>query len=321
MIIEDKVYGDVEINEKVLIKLIESKPLQRLKGIAQFGPFELYPYPGGFTRYDHSIGVLCLLKRLNASLEEQVAGLLHDVSHTAFSHVFDWVIGNEDKEDYQDENFKLFVLGSGIPSILADGNIPLENVVYPENYPLLEREAPDLCADRVDYALRELVDTWTHDTNDFLINHLVVYDDQIVFSSEGAAEAFGRGYMGCQKYHWGGEEWTTRYDMISEIIKFGLEDGVMILEDFYQDDKHVLNKLHGSNHPYIKNKMKLLSGNLDMGMTTYFRRHKKFRWVDPLFTPNGDLYRLSEVDSEYLQLITEMKEENEEGVKISVFSD
>ncbi len=35
---------------------------------------------------------MMLVNRLGGSLEEQIAALLHDVSHTAFSHVIDYVL-------------------------------------------------------------------------------------------------------------------------------------------------------------------------------------------------------------------------------------
>ena len=99
MDIKDEIYGEFKVAEPVLISLINSQPIQRLKGIDNYGiPKEMYQFPG-FSRFDHSLGVLLLLRRLGAGIEEQVAGLLHDVSHTAFSHVVDWAIGDSEKED------------------------------------------------------------------------------------------------------------------------------------------------------------------------------------------------------------------------------
>lgn len=104
MIVEDSVFGKFEVKEPVLIELLNSKAMQRLKMISQVGiPDKYYSYGCG-SRYEHSLGVLFLLKKLDASLEEQVAGLLHDVSHTAFSHVADWVFGTKENENYQDDN-------------------------------------------------------------------------------------------------------------------------------------------------------------------------------------------------------------------------
>ncbi len=89
MIINDAIYGKYKINEPVLVELIKSRPMQRLKKIAQLGIPDRFYHIRGFSRFEHSLGVMLLLRKLNASLEEQAAGLLHDVSHTAFSHVVD----------------------------------------------------------------------------------------------------------------------------------------------------------------------------------------------------------------------------------------
>jgi hypothetical protein len=86
MILKDPLYGSFKIKEKVLLDLLKSQPVQRLKGVSQqgFPKRETKTDFPIFTRYEHSVGVMLLLRRLNASVEEQVAGLIHDVSHTAF---------------------------------------------------------------------------------------------------------------------------------------------------------------------------------------------------------------------------------------------
>lgn len=84
MTVFDKIYGREDIKEPVLQELLKTEPVLRLKGISQFGmPNRYYPFKG-FSRYEHSVGVMLLLGRLGASVEEQVAGLLHDVSHLRF---------------------------------------------------------------------------------------------------------------------------------------------------------------------------------------------------------------------------------------------
>ncbi len=157
MLITDRVYGIKEIKEPVLMELITSPEVNRLKKIHQFGmPPEFYPI-GGFTRYEHSTGVLLLLRNVGAGLEEQVAGLLHDVSHTAFSHLVDWVYGTEITENHQDDVLLKVVLESSLPRILDKHGFDPETITDHKKFPLLERPAPHLCADRVDYTLREMV--------------------------------------------------------------------------------------------------------------------------------------------------------------------
>ena len=76
--------------------------VQRLRGIKQLGTAS-FVYPGCVhTRFDHSLGVSCVAKRIVAMLcdngahidkEQQqlisVAALLHDVTHVPFGHTLE----------------------------------------------------------------------------------------------------------------------------------------------------------------------------------------------------------------------------------------
>jgi HD superfamily phosphohydrolase len=152
----DSFYGPIEIEEPVLIELIESPPFQRLKSIHQYGVSYYTDYPEEFTRYSHSVGVFALLRKRGAPLEEQIAGLLHDVSHTAFSHVGDWLFGKEHQDkDYQDSIHPDFLKQSGLVTILEKYGFTVDQVLPLQPlFPALECSLPDLCADRIDYNLQ-----------------------------------------------------------------------------------------------------------------------------------------------------------------------
>src|SRR3954447_15989687 len=73
----DRVYGEVAIEEPGILDLISSPTFERLKGIRQAGPSALtFPFKN-VTRFEHSLGVFLLLRRLGPDRREQVAGLLH----------------------------------------------------------------------------------------------------------------------------------------------------------------------------------------------------------------------------------------------------
>ncbi|MBI2263045.1 HD domain-containing protein [Candidatus Berkelbacteria bacterium] len=156
MQIKDRVYGEVEISEPVLLEIINSPTLQRLKEINQAGYFEPHFSGTAHSRFEHSIGVYLLLKMYGALLEEQIAGLIHDVSHSAFSHCIDYVLdaGSEKEHNHQDNVFDEFVRKSEIPGILKKYGLDLEYILDDKNFPLKEKDLPDLCADRIDYSLR-----------------------------------------------------------------------------------------------------------------------------------------------------------------------
>ena len=91
MNIKDKVYGNKTVNDPVLIELINSRSVQRLKGLNQYKIPDTYYRRDkqNYSWYEHSVGVMLLLKKLDADVEQQIAGLLHGVSHYTFSHLAD----------------------------------------------------------------------------------------------------------------------------------------------------------------------------------------------------------------------------------------
>ena len=151
---QDRVYGDVAIEDPAILDLVGCETFQRLRGIRQAGPSAL-PFPfKDVTRFEHSLGVFLLLRKLGAPLREQVAGLLHDVSHTAFSHAVDFVVTSHEQDHH--ERLKPLMLGRDdiAPALAPAGVFPGD--FYDDSiYPLLEQPLPWLCADRLDYFLRD----------------------------------------------------------------------------------------------------------------------------------------------------------------------
>ena len=98
---EDRVYGTVTIDDPGIIALMARPTFQRLRGVRQAGPSALAFTFKTVTRHEHSLGVYLLLRRLGARREEQIAGLLHDLSHTAFSHAVDFLFDSEEQDHHE----------------------------------------------------------------------------------------------------------------------------------------------------------------------------------------------------------------------------
>jgi len=321
--INDRVYGQFSVSESILIDLIESPAIQRLKQINQLGmPQRFYPYPG-FSRYEHSVGVMLLLKKLNADLEEQIAGLVHDVSHTAFSHIVDWVIGDREKEDHQDKNLEKIISASTIPDIVKRYGFEPDKVTDIEKYGLLERPAPQLCADRIDYALREF-STWADPEGvNGCAKNLIVYNGQIVFAKRKIAARFAQSYAKCQREHWGGAECTVRWELLSRALKTALKEEIIKLDDFYSDDEHIINRLVQSRNTEIGKVLDLLKTEKlklrENQRNPEFNLKKKFRYVDPHYTENGTLHVLSE-SIEYQDFLKGQRAINERRIKVDLIA-
>ena len=145
-IIKDPVHDFIPITE-IEKEVIDTVPVQRLRRIKQLAGVE-YVYPGGIhTRLEHVFGSMhlagLLASELSLSKEIELdndtiqllrlAGLLHDVGHGPFSHVFEGILEKKDRthEDYttwiirESENLKMFV-EFYFPGMKRAGNAPRE---------------------------------------------------------------------------------------------------------------------------------------------------------------------------------------------------
>jgi len=292
MKIKDVVYGEEEVNEPILIELINSKEIQRLKGISQFGIPEEYYHMPCFSRYDHSIGVMILLRRLGANLKEQIAGLLHDASHTAFSHTIDWVLGDPSKGDFQDSNHIQFIENSSIPRILEKYDCNYKEVSNIKKFSLLENEHPNLCADRVDYTLREIVLMRKKEDSNFILSSLTNHDGEIVLNSEKSARLFEGYYRRFNKFNWNSPRSKARYEILSRVLKKALSENMINMEDLMQDDNHVIKIIKDKGDEFMLKDLENLKKNKPVDILP---KKGKLRYVDPKIVFEGSLKKLSQI--------------------------
>ncbi|HLB60013.1 MAG TPA: HD domain-containing protein [Patescibacteria group bacterium] len=313
---KDRLYGKNEIKSPAIIILINSAPVQRLKLINQFGiPDEFY-HLKNYSRYVHSIGVLLLLKKLGASEEEQIAGLLHDVSHTAFSHVYDWIMDDYtqqgNKEDKQDKGHKDFIRNSEIPHILRRYGYSVDRITDYHHFGLLERDSPDLCADRIDYSLRE----FSAETAGKILDGLTVFDGQIVCRDYQTAALYGRAFLNLQQEHWGGYEAVVRYHLFAKTLRTALKAGIVSADDFLLHDEHIISRLKASGNTKILVGLEFLKQRTIPPAKSGVVVYKKFRYIDPLYLARTSLIRLSEKDGEFRELLNNARRGNKEGVLV-----
>lgn len=279
-IITDRIWGQVEINSPAILELIDSAPMQRLKGISQMGlPEDLYFIPC-WSRFEHSVGVMLLLKKLGASEEEQISGLLHDVSHTTFSHLIDWLMGSSAEENFQDSRHHEFILHEPIAGILTRHGFDPERIVDCDSFSLLEQPRPHVCADRVDYSIREMPAAAVKICRENLVTH----NGRIVFKNHETARVFAEEFLKINNEHWAGFEAVSRYELFARLLRYALDRGYIIFEDFNTTDAKVITKLRAAADPFIEKYLTALSqkslAHLPRATTPVT---KKMRWVDPEF--------------------------------------
>ncbi|SCC02596.1 HD domain-containing protein [Bacillus mycoides] len=324
MIISDVIYGEFEV-DKVLEELILSKPVQRLKGVHQAGASYLMNEKWNVTRFDHSVGAMLLIKKLGGSVEEQIAGLLHDVSHTAFSHVIDYVFDNEN-ESYHEEIFSAVVKNSEIPAILSKHGYNYEDILLDDSkWTLLERSAPELCADRVDYTLRDMY-TYGYisleEAQNFL-DDLIVVNGKMVLQNIEIAEWFTKTYYKEVIDFFMKPLNIYGNDMLSKTLKLALHKKIIHPDDFLLEDHELISKLQLCKDQEVDALLRKVHPSIEVkeDRNEYDLHQKnKVRLIDPPLLREGKIVQSSVVSEKIRQMSDIAYEKAVRGMYVKVIS-
>jgi hypothetical protein len=291
----DRVYGEAVIEDPGILELIECPTFQRLNGVRQAGPSALaFPFKN-VTRFEHSLGVYLLLERLGADPRERVAGLLHDVSHTAFSHAVDFIISSRDQDHH--EQLKPLLLHRGdIQRALKDLGYSPEEFYDDSIYPLLERPLPMLCADRLDYFLRDglACSVVMPDAAARILAHLGVHERQIVLTDPAVAREAVALFEAMNRDWWASPIEAFIYNEFADAVREGLRLGALELDDLLTEDELVLAKLDAAGSPLIERKLNAIRDFRPDAAQGYSPRIvPKERWLDPPVQFAGSVQPLS----------------------------
>ncbi len=319
MIYTDRVHGRQTISEPVILDLINTSAFQRLQDISQAGYSPLYLYLLSLsgiqaaTRFEHSLGVFLLLRKYRASLAEQVAGLIHDVAHTVFSHTADFLFnsGSPTAQNYHDKIQKKFVKKTKIPLILAKYHLGVNHILNEENFPLQEKPLPDLCADRLDYSLRNTLEYQVAGQQevDYFLNNLLVKNNAWVFKNLTSARRYGNLFLRLNTVHYAGFPTAVMFQTMADLLKRGLKKKYLQKKDLFTTEKAVINKL--KKHLAQDAQLQVLFRRITPGQTKFHNDPNKYqvrillksRIVDPLFQAGQQTKRLSAVDPSWQKVV------------------
>ena len=305
--ITDILYGSFEITEPVILEIITSSEFQRLKYISNGGYYPAWTVltREQFNRYYHSLGVFLLLRRFNASLEEQIAGLIHDVSHSAFSHTIDYIkseINSEKNHDSQDRIHNSYVKNSSINRILEKYGFNVDYILDDTHFSLKENSLPDICADRIDYCLRQAFDLnlITNSEKQFMLNSLCIHKGNFVFNNSNAAIFFADLFYQMDNQQWSGLPSAVMFSLSSKLFKRALTLGIIDFDDFYHlGDNEIIQKIESNLqdtelkyfYTLLQKDVSCFKSNPNNYIDKIFC---KVRRVNPFFISNDKLYRASE---------------------------
>ncbi|MFN3599210.1 MAG: HD domain-containing protein [Aquificaceae bacterium] len=222
-------------------KIINSYPLQRLRFINQLGIAYLVFPSAQHSRFEHSLGTMELAGRICNSLGLgdkklyklfRLAGLIHDIGHTPFSHTTEVLLGNKSHEIIGEKVF----YQEGLADILLDCGYAHEDlevliqIAFRKSENLPNIITGEFGADRMDYLRRDAYFCGTSygffDYSRLLENILLVEGKKCVhISALRSLESFilGRYFMYSQVY----------FHKVVRILNIHLKE---LLEEFFQED-------------------------------------------------------------------------------------
>lgn len=197
-IINDPVFGFINIPKGLLYDIVRHPVLQRLTRIKQVGLSSVV-YPGAqHTRFQHSLGAFYLMSEAITQLTSkgnfifdseaeavQAAILLHDIGHGPFSHVLEDTI----VKGVSHEEISLMLMERMNKEM--NGQLSLAIQIFKDEYPkrfLHQLVSGQLDMDRLDYLRRDSFYTGVTEGNigsARIIKMLDVADDRLVVESKG----------------------------------------------------------------------------------------------------------------------------------------
>ncbi len=200
----DPVHGDIFL-EPEDIRIIDTREMQRLRGIKQLGTAYLV-YPGALhTRFEHSIGTMHTASKIIDSLrmngaeisgdEEgliRAAALLHDITHVPFGHTFEDERKAFPRHDMDEKRERLFLREGELGDVLRAMGIVDEifRVLYKDedNY-ISDIVKGTICADLLDYVRRDLYFTGINGNyDDRIFRYFTMEDGRLMLNMEKSGE-------------------------------------------------------------------------------------------------------------------------------------
>ena len=197
-IINDPIYGFVNIAYDIVFDIIEHRFFQRLRRIRQIGLTSMV-YPGAYhTRFHHVIGAMHLANQALDTLKSKghqitedeskavICGvLLHDIGHGPFSHALEYTITNGINHE------ELSILFMEALNKEFNGELDLTIKIFKNTYHkkfLHQLVSSQLDVDRLDYLNRDSFYTGVHEGIigvDRIIKLLNVHNDELVVDEKG----------------------------------------------------------------------------------------------------------------------------------------
>lgn len=312
-----------------LKKYIELPIIQRLSGIGLLCGTDwtsLYKNRFFYSRLDHSVGVALIIWNFTKDKTQTIAGLLHDVSTTVFSHVSDFRKGDALTQTSTEEpTTKMILSDSALCKLLKSDGIEPKDVVDYHIYPIADNEIPSLSADRLEYMYPSgvaLDGSWTFE------EIAKTYNDLIILKNEENKEELGfktieMAELYCKKFCMIGHilqlnENKLSLQLLSQIMSKAVELNVLQEEDFMTlSESKIIEKIES----FISKKTLSLEEQKFATMYNTFRKMTKVEHTNQKL-PEDKYFCVSlKVKQRYINPLVKVGANSQQAKRLSEVSD
>ena len=312
-----------------LKKYIELPIMQRLSGIGLLCGTDwtsLYKNRFFYSRLDHSVGVALIIWNFTKDKTQTIAGLLHDVSTTVFSHVSDFRKGDALTQTSTEEpTTKMILSDSALCKLMESDGIEPKDVVDYHIYPIADNEIPSLSADRLEYMYPSglaLDGSWTFEEIAKTYNNLTILKneenkDELGFKTIEMAELY------CKKFCMIGHilqlnENKLCLQLLSQIMSKAVELNVLQEEDFMTlSESKIIEKIES----FISKKTMSLEEQKFATMYNTFRKMTKVEHTNQKL-PEDEYFCISlKVKQRYINPLVKVGTNSQQAKRLSEVSD
>lgn len=299
----------------VLLKqLANTSEMRRLSDIGmhcgcEYADFSFYqraktPY----TRLMHSVGVSNIVWNFTHDIRQSIAGLFHDIATPVFAHTIDFLHGDYLMQESTEDKTLFFIENSKeITALLKENHICIEDVCDYHKYPIADNDTPMLSADRLEYTIGNgfcVYNMELETLNNIYMDLTVAQNEhgteELCFHSIDAAKKFTEISLR-NSYFFVSDEDRFSMQYLADIIRFAVENGILMMSDLYLTENEVIRKL---NKDKILSKMWKSYTELSAISTSLKKPDNQYcvnvsakkRYIDPLVLERNNAVRLTDID-------------------------
>lgn len=293
--------------------------LQRLSGVGLLCGTDWTPLFHNrffYSRLDHSIGTALIVWNFTHDKKQTLAGLMHDISAPAFSHVIDFRNGDTATQESTEEPTRRMINEDmDLSTLLFSHGIYKYEIDNYHLYPVADNELPGLNADRLEYMYPSgaaLDGIWTMDQISRNYSQVTVLknersEDELGFLSMEAAREYTEKFLETSMILQKNED-KLSMQLLADVVARALECGYIMEEDLYTlEEDYIIRKFDSIAERKLDEKFtrlyktfrkmkKITRSDSALDNCYCVSLNVKKRYVDPLVKNDiGGAYRLSSI--------------------------